>query len=149
MLLSNDYLLRNICISMGGRAAEEIVLNIQTTGAGNDIERASDLARKMVCDYGMSKELGPLSFGKNEEQIFLGREFSQHRDYSEATAQKIDEEVRNIVSDAYNQTSQHIKDNLDKLHAMANALLEKETLNSNDIDQIMGIVEEPIPGKKD
>ena len=144
-----EYLLNNIAILMGGRAAEEIVLNTQTTGAGNDIERASDLARKMVCDYGMSEDLGPLTFGKSEEQIFLGREISQHRDYSELTAQKIDDEVRNIVTNAYEKTSKLIKDNVDTLHTMANALLEKETLDSEDIDKIMGIKEEPEPEKKE
>ena len=122
---------------MGGRAAEEIVLNIQTTGAGNDIEKASELARKMICDYGMSEGLGPITFGKKEEQIFLGREIAQHRDYSEQTAQKIDEEVRGIVTGSYKKTSQLIKDNLDTLHRMANDLLEKETLDSMDIDKIM------------
>jgi len=132
-----DYLVKNICILMGGRVAEEIVLNIQTTGAGNDIEKASDLARKMVCDYGMSENLGPLTFGKKGEQIFLGREIAQHRDYSELTAQKIDEEVRNIVTGAYEEARQFINDNLDTLHKIANALLEKETLNSDDIDEIM------------
>ena len=132
-----DYLLNTIAILMGGRAAEEIVLSIQTTGAGNDIERATEVARKMVCDYGMSEELGPLSFGKNEEQIFLGREIAQHRDYSELTAQKIDEEVRNIVNRAYEKTQQLITNDLDTVHKMANALLEKETLNSDDIDEIM------------
>jgi cell division protease FtsH len=144
-----EYLLNNIAILMGGRAAEEIVLNIQTTGAGNDIERASDLARKMVCDYGMNEGLGPLTFGKSEEQIFLGREISQHRDYSELTAQKIDDEVRNIVTNAYEKTSKLIKDNVDTLHTMAKALLEKETLDSKDIDKIMGIKEEPEPEKKE
>ncbi len=139
-----DYLKNNIAILMGGRAAEEIVLLTQTTGAGNDIERASDLARKMVCDYGMSDSLGPLNFGKKEEQIFLGREIAQHRDYSELTAQKIDEEVRNIVTGAYKKTSRLISDNLDTLHKMANALLEKETLDTNDIDEIMGDSGEPI-----
>ncbi|MBL7175971.1 MAG: ATP-dependent zinc metalloprotease FtsH [Desulfobacteraceae bacterium] len=139
-----DYLKDNISILMGGRAAEEIVLHIQTTGAGNDIEKASDLARKMVCDYGMSDSLGPLNFGKKEEQIFLGREIAQHRDYSELTAQKIDEEVRNIVTGAYKKTSQLISDNLDTLHKMANALLEKETLDVNDLDEIMGESGEPI-----
>jgi cell division protease FtsH len=133
-----DYLLNNIAILMGGRVAEEIVLNIQTTGAGNDIERASDLARKMVCDYGMSDELGPLTFGKSEEQIFLGREIAQHRDYSELTAQKIDAEVRRIVTDAYKTTQKSIEDHIDTLHKMANALLEKETLTGEDIDKIMG-----------
>jgi len=134
-----DYLLNNISILMGGRAAEEIVLKMQTTGAGNDIERASQLARKMVCEYGMSEKLGPLTFGKKEEQIFLGREISQHRDYSEETAQKIDEEVLSIVNTAYQKTSNLIKDNLDTLHTMAKALLEKETLTAKDIDEIMGI----------
>jgi cell division protease FtsH len=122
---------------MGGRAAEEIVLNIQTTGAGNDIETASDMARRMVCDYGMSENLGPLSFGKTEEQIFLGREIAQHRDYSEATAQKIDEEVRNIVNAAYEKASQLIRDNIDTLHNLAQALLERETLDGEEIDKIM------------
>ncbi len=144
-----DYLLNNIAILMGGRAAEEIVLNMQTTGAGNDIEKASDLARKMVCDYGMNEDLGPLAFGKGEEQIFLGREISQHRDYSELTAQKIDDEVRNIVNNAYEKSSKLIKDNVDTLHTMAKALLEKETLDSKAIDEIMGIKEEPAPEKKD
>jgi cell division protease FtsH len=144
-----DYLLNNIAILMGGRAAEEIVLNMQTTGAGNDIEKASDLARKMVCDYGMNEDLGPLAFGKGEEQIFLGREISQHRDYSELTAQKIDDEVRNIVNSAYEKASKLIKDNVDTLHTMAKALLEKETLDGKAIDEIMGIKEEPAPEKKE
>jgi cell division protease FtsH len=137
-----DYLLDNIAILMGGRAAEEIVLNTQTTGAGNDIERASDLARRMVCDYGMSDDLGPLSFGKADEQIFLGREIAQHRDYSESTAEKIDGEVKNIVTSSYDKTMHLLKSNLDTLHAMANALLEKETLNGEDIDEIMNRAEE-------
>ena len=144
-----EYLLSNIAILMGGRAAEEIVLNMQTTGAGNDIEKASDLARKMVCDYGMNENLGPLAFGKGEEQIFLGREISQHRDYSELTAQKIDDEVRNIVNGAYEKASKLIKDNVDTLHTMAKALLEKETLDGKAIDEIMGIKEEPAPEKKE
>ena len=138
-----EYLLNNICKGMGGRAAEEIVLNIQTTGAGNDIETASELARKMVCDYGMSENLGPLSFGKTEEQIFLGREIAQHRDYSEQTAQKIDEEVRNIVKGAYEKASQLIRDNIDTLHNLAKALLERETLDGEDIDKIMEGVKKP------
>ncbi len=132
-----EYLVNSICILMGGRAAEEIVLGIKTTGAGNDIERASALARKMVCDFGMSESLGPLTFGKREEQIFLGREISQHRDYSELTAQRIDEEVLKIVSGAYGKTSQLITDNIAALHLMAKSLLEKETLDGKDIDAIM------------
>lgn len=134
-----QYLLDRICFMMGGRVAEELVLNIKTTGAGNDIERASDLARKMVCEYGMSDRLGPLTFGKREEQIFLGREISQHRDYSEETARQIDEEVNDIIIGSYKKTREMIKDNIDKLHAMANALLEKETIDGKDIDKILGI----------
>jgi cell division protease FtsH len=132
-----EYLLNNISIFMGGRAAEEIVLGTQTTGAGNDIERATSLARKMVCDFGMSENLGPLAFGKKEEQIFLGREISQHRDYSEQTAQKIDDEVLRIVTLAYQKTSELIKGNIETLHLMAKTLLEKETLDAKDIDAIM------------
>ena len=140
-----EYLVNNITILMGGRAAEEKVLNMQTTGAGNDIERASDLARKMVCDYGMSEDLGPLTFGKNEEQIFLGREISQHRDYSELTAQKIDEEVKKIVTGSYSKTCQIIEENLDILHRMAKALLDKETLDAHDIEIIMAEGTAPPP----
>jgi cell division protease FtsH len=140
-----DYLVSNICILMAGMAAEEIELGIQTSGAENDIEKASDLARKMVCEYGMSEELGPLTFGKKEEQIFLGREISQHKDYSEMTAQRIDEEVRDIVIGAYEKASQLIKDNPDTLHKMAHALLAKETLNSSEIDELMAGGEKPIP----
>jgi cell division protease FtsH len=140
-----DYLLNSLCILMGGRAAEEIVLGMQTTGAGNDIERATTLARKMVCDFGMSDSLGPLSFGKKEEQIFLGREISQHRDYSELTAQKIDEEVRSIVTGSYAKTSNLIKENLEALHQLAGALLEKETLDGKQIDEILARVGKPVP----
>jgi len=140
-----EDLLNSICILMGGRAAEEIMLNTQTTGAENDIEKASDLARKMVCEYGMSEELGPLTFGKKEGQIFLGREFTQHRDYSEMTAQRIDREVRDIVIWAYKKAAQLIKDNLDTLHKIAKALLEKETLNSSELDEIMAGGEKSIP----
>jgi cell division protease FtsH len=140
-----DYLLNSLCILMGGRAAEEIVLGMQTTGAGNDIERATTLARKMVCDFGMSDSLGPLSFGKKEDQIFLGREIAQHRDYSELTAQKIDEEVRAIVTDSYAKTSNLIKENLEALHQLAGALLEKETLDGKQIDEILARVNKPAP----
>ena len=97
---SKDYLLAQLAILMGGRIAEEMFMNHITTGAGNDIERATDLARKMVCEWGMS-ELGPMSFGKKEEQIFLGREIAQHRDYSESTAIEIDQQVRKLVDGGY------------------------------------------------
>ncbi|MBW2048761.1 MAG: ATP-dependent zinc metalloprotease FtsH [Deltaproteobacteria bacterium] len=144
-----DYLINNIRILMGGRAAEETILDTQTTGTGDDIEKASDLARKMVCDYGMSKNLGPLTFGKKEELIFLGREISQHRDYSELTAQKIDEEVRDIVTGAYEKAFQLIKANLEIHERMAKALLERETLNSDDIDEIMAGSEALVPKETD
>jgi len=132
-----EYLLSTICILMGGRAAEEIVLKSKTTGAGNDIERASTLARKMVCEFGMSDQLGPLTFGKKEEQIFLGREISRHRDYSELTAQRIDDEVSDIITSSYRKTHGMITENLEVLHKIALALLEKETLDSKAIDQMV------------
>lgn len=140
-----EFLLNNMAILMGGRAAEEITLKQQTTGAGNDIERASDLARKMVCVYGMSDKLGPMTFGKQEEQIFLGKEISQHRDYSELTAQKIDEEVNRIVTESYDTAYKLLSDNLEILEKIAQSLLEKETLDSNDIDEI---ISEFIPKKE-
>ena len=135
---TKEYLFNNICILMGGRISEEIALNTQTTGASNDIERATEIARKMICEYGMNEKLGPLSFGKKEEEIFLGREISQHRDYSEETAQKIDQEVNNLVGGTYKKTYKLISDNLNTLNKLANALLEKETLNGHEIDEIVG-----------
>src|SRR5204862_5434532 len=109
-----DYLTTQIAILMGGRLAEEIFLNQMSTGAANDIERATELARKMVCEFGMS-ELGPLTFGKKEEQIFLCREISQHRDYSEDTAIQIDEEVRRLVGQGYNTAKNILGENRDTL----------------------------------
>ena len=132
-----DYLLNNIAILMGGRSAEELVLNHMTTGAGNDIERATDLARKMVCNWGMSKKLGPLTFGKKEEQIFLGKEIATHRDYSEQTAIEIDMEVKYIVTEAYNKAQKLITDNINQLHMISEALLEYEALDGEDIDKII------------
>ena len=135
---SKKYITGNITVLMGGRAAEELVLKHLTTGAGNDIERATDLARKMVCEWGMSDKMGPLTFGKKEEQIFLGREISQHRDYSEKTAIDIDEEVKKIVTKGYEKAKSIIQEKVDTLHALAKALLEKETLDGTDIDNIIG-----------
>ena len=135
---TKEYLLNNVCILMGGRIAEEIALNTQTTGASNDIERATEIARKMICEYGMNEKLGPLSFGKKEEEIFLGREISQHRDYSEETAQKIDQEVNNLIDESYKKTHKLISNNLNTLNNLAKALLEKETLNGHEIDEILG-----------
>jgi len=121
-----------IAILMGGRIAEEMFLNVMSTGAGNDIERATDMARKMVCEWGMS-ELGPLTFGKKEEQIFLGREIAQHRDYSEDTAIKIDQEVRKLVNNGYTTAKQILSDNRDTLESIARALIEREVLDANEI----------------
>jgi cell division protease FtsH len=127
-----NYLETQIAILMGGRIAEETFLNVMSTGAGNDIERATDLARKMVCEWGMS-ELGPLTFGKKEEQIFLGREIAQHRDYSEDTAIKIDQEVRKLVNNGYTTAKQILSDNRDTLESIARALIEREVLDANEI----------------
>ena len=132
-----DYLLNNIAVMMGGRAAEELVLNSQTTGAGNDIERSTEIARKMVCEWGMSEKLGPLTFGKKEEEIFLGREFARHRDYSEETARLIDDEVRAIVTQGYEKAKEIIQANMAILNRLANTLLEKEVLDGNQIQTIM------------
>ena len=122
---------------MGGRAAEEIFLDHMTTGAGNDIQRATDLARKMVCEWGMSDVLGPLSFGQKEEQIFLGKEFARHRDYSEQTALTVDQEIRRIVSENYEHARKVLLDNKDSLARIAEALLERETLDGPEIDALM------------
>jgi len=132
-----DYLLNNIAIMMGGRVAEELVLNSQTTGAGNDIERSTEIARKMVCEWGMSDNLGPLAYGKKEEQIFLGREFAQHRDYSEETARLIDNEIRGIVTQGHERAKEIIQMNIAILHKLANTLLEKEVLDGNQIEAII------------
>jgi cell division protease FtsH len=135
---NRDYLLNNITVALGGRAAEEIVLKEQTTGAGDDIDRATRLARKMVCDWGMSEALGPVTFGKEEEQIFLGREISQHRDYSEQTAQVIDAEVKRIVLSAHDKAVALLTEHLDQLNILAAKLLEKEVLSGPEIDTLLG-----------
>jgi len=134
---SKKYLETRLAILFGGRAAEMIVLNQTTTGAGNDIERASTLARKMICEWGMNENLGPVSFGKKEEEIFLGREIAQHRDYSEHTAQDIDREVQDILNNAQNKAESIINENIDLLHALTDALLEYEILDSDQIDTIL------------
>jgi cell division protease FtsH len=127
-----NYLETEIAILMGGRIAEELFLNCMSTGAGNDIERATDMARKMVCEWGMS-DLGPLTFGKKEEQIFLGREIAQHRDYSEDTAIKIDQEVRKLVNTGYNTAKQILSENRETLERIARALIEREVLDAHEI----------------
>ncbi len=138
---TKEYLLNSICIILGGRVAEEIVLNQITTGASNDIERATEIARKMVCEWGMSEKFGPLSFGKKEEQIFLGKELIRHKDYSEETAVEIDKEVKEIVNRCYERARKIITENIDKLHKLAQALLDKETLDGNEIERIIGVAQ--------
>jgi cell division protease FtsH len=147
-----NYLDTQIAILMGGRLAEELFLNCMSTGAGNDIERATELARKMVCEWGMS-ELGPLTFGKKEEQIFLGREIAQHRDYSEATAIQIDEEVRKMVSAGYNTAKQIMSENRETLIRIALALIEREVLDAVEIKMLIDGANlppiKPLPSKTD
>ncbi|MBC8412171.1 MAG: ATP-dependent zinc metalloprotease FtsH [Nitrospira sp.] len=133
---SREYLLNMLAVFMGGRAAEEISLGHMTTGAGNDLQRATELARKMVCVWGMSEKLGPLTFGKNEEQIFLGKEFAKQQDYSEKTAEAIDEEVSNILMQRYDYAKNLLIENRDLLDRMAAALLERETLDASEIEDL-------------
>ncbi|NKE70683.1 ATP-dependent zinc metalloprotease FtsH [Candidatus Manganitrophus noduliformans] len=140
-----EYLYNTIAIMMGGRVAEELVLNNVTTGAGNDIEKATDLARKMVCEWGMSEKMGPLTFGKKEQEIFLGREINQHRDYSEYTAIEIDNEVRRLVTENYERAKTLITNNMKALKALAEALLEKESLDAPEIDRILQSSISPSP----
>jgi cell division protease FtsH len=147
---TKDYLLGQIAILMGGRIAEDVFLGSITTGASNDIERATELARAMVCEYGMS-ELGPLTFGKKEEQIFLGREIAQHRDFSEDTAIKIDEQVKKIVSDQYERAQNIITENREVMIRLSETLLERETLDGVQIRRIVaGLpIDDDTPPSKD
>ena len=134
---SKEYLTDNVTILLGGRAAEEIVLNHQTTGAGNDIERATEIARKMICEWGMSEKLGPLNYGKKEEPVFLGKEMMRQRDFSEKTANDIDSELKSIVSECFEKAKAILLKNIDALHAIATALLDREVLDGQEIDDIM------------
>ena len=129
---TREYLETRLAMLYGGRVAEEIFLNQMSTGAGNDIERATELARSMVCEYGMSR-LGPLTFGKKEEQIFLGREIAQHRDFSEETARQIDQEVRRLIDEAYQSAHNIVGSNPDAMHRIAAALLERETIDAEEL----------------
>jgi len=130
---SKKYIIGRLAVMMGGRSAEEIIFNEITTGASNDIERATSIARKMVCEWGMSDKLGPMSFGKKNEEIFLGREIQSHRDYSEKTAQDIDSEVVRIIKNAQKDSRKILEEKIDLLHLMASELLEHETIDEKDI----------------
>jgi cell division protease FtsH len=142
---SKEFLYNTLAILMGGRVAEELIFNQVTTGAGNDLERATDLARKMVCEWGMSEELGPLTYGKKDEEIFLGREIATRRDYSEDIAIKIDTEVKRLVSENYERTKRILLENMAALKALAEALLEKEVLDAPEIDKIIQGAMSQIP----
>ncbi|TMA64782.1 MAG: ATP-dependent metallopeptidase FtsH/Yme1/Tma family protein [Deltaproteobacteria bacterium] len=134
---AKEYLLNNLVILFGGRVAEELVLEHITTGAGNDIEKATDLVRRMVCEWGMSEKLGPMTFGKKEEEIFLGRDFTQKADYSKTTAIEIDAEIRRIIQESYQRAKELLTTNLRLLHKVAEELLEKEVLDGSEIDAIV------------
>jgi len=134
---SRKYTEDMIAILMGGRCAEELIFQEQTTGAGNDIEKATEIARRMVCEWGMSDRLGPLAFGKKEEQIFLGREIAQHQDYSESTAVLIDDEVKKVILANYERAKKLLGENKDKLHNVALALLDRESLDGEEIDRVL------------
>ena len=137
---TREYVLNSLTIRFGGRAAEELILGHITTGAADDIEKATDWTRKMVCEWGMSDKLGPMTFGKKEEQIFLGRDFTQLQDYSEHTAVEIDAEVRRIIQASYQQAKDLLASNIDVLHKIAEALLDKEVLDGAEIDEIIRAV---------
>jgi cell division protease FtsH len=144
---SRDYLNDQIAILLGGRIAEEITMDSLTTGAGNDLERATELARRMVCEWGMSDAMGPLTFGKKEEQIFLGREIAQHQDYSEDTALKIDHEVKRFVTDNYVRSHKMLSDSKEVLVKIADALLAREVLDADQVRRLVaGLpLDEPQP----
>ena len=137
-----NYLYNSLAILMGGRCAEEICLGEMTTGAGNDIERATEMARKMVCEWGMSEKMGPLSYGSKEEQVFLGRDFSNQKNFSDQTAKLIDQEVKTLVMGGYSRATELLQKNRDILENLAQALLERETLNAEEVKNI-------IDGKND
>ena len=134
---SKEFLVNQVIILLGGRSAEELVFQQQTTGAGNDLEKATEMARKMVCEWGMSDKMGPLTFGKAEEHVFLGREMSRPKDYSEETAVLIDSEIKRIVTDCASRAHQLLESNLEKLHVLARALLERETLDGEEINRML------------
>jgi cell division protease FtsH len=134
---SREALNNKIAVLMGGRAAEELVFNTMTTGAGNDIEHATEIARKMICEWGMSEKMGPVTFGKKDEQIFLGREMASTKNFSEATAVEIDNEIRRIVEESYERARGLLKENMDTLIRLSQSLIEKENLTGTEVDEII------------
>jgi len=148
--LTREYALNRICIMMGGRVAEELVFDQKTTGAGNDIQQATDLARRMVTEWGMSDVIGPLNFSSNKQEVFLGREIAERDTHSEDTARRIDSEIRRIVTDQYERARNLLADNRDTLDGISDALLQHETLGGDDIDVLMegGSIDRPPVSKK-
>jgi cell division protease FtsH len=140
-----DYLMATLAVLLGGRAAEELIFKQYTTGAGNDLERATELARKMVCNWGMSEELGPITFGKREEHVFLGREISHPKDFSEETAKTIDAAIKNLVVGSYERAKGLLTIHRTELQTLAQALLEKETLDAREIQNLLGVLTKPAP----
>ena len=138
-----EYLENQLAILMGGRIAEKLVFGDYSTGAANDLEHATELARKMVTEWGMSEKLGPVTFGKVEEEVFLGRELGVKRSYSEEIARLIDQEIRNFVLRAEARAEELLRQYEDKLHALAQALLERETLSGDEVDEILGLRKAP------
>jgi len=135
--LSKDYLNKTIMVLLGGRAAEEIIFGDRTSGAGNDLERVTNIARKMVCEWGMSEKVGPVTFGKREEHIFLGKEIARSKDYSEATAIEIDNEITIIVNDNYSKSKALLEENIEILHKIAEVLLDKEVIDGKELDELV------------
>ena len=143
---SKESLFNKIAVLMGGRAAEELIFKTMTTGAGNDIEHATEIARKMICEWGMSDKMGPVSFGKKDEQIFLGRDMAVSKNYSEATAIEIDNEIRRIVEDNYTRACKLLSENMDLLVKISQVLIEKENLSGAEVDEIMSEVTSAVEG---
>ncbi len=134
---TRSEMLDELKVLLGGRVAEALVLKEISSGASNDLQRATSLARQMICEYGMSGELGPMTFGHRQDQVFLGRDIGRDKDYSEEVAAKIDKEIRKFIDEAYQKTESVLNENMDKLHLIANALIERETLEGEEIDQLM------------
>ena len=134
---SKTYLESALAVLFGGRAAEELVFSSLTTGAGNDIERATDMARRMVCEWGMSEEFGPMALGRKNDEVFLGRDMAHVKDYSEDTARRVDMEVKRILSEAYDTAMTILRDNIKLLHSLSSALIDRETLTGEEVDRII------------
>jgi len=140
--------LNDITILLGGRSAEELILDELTTGARNDLEVATDIAHKMVCEYGMSDKLGPRTFGKRDQEVFIGRDLLKEKNYSEETSKTIDEEVRKIIDTCHERAKTLLKENKEKLMKLSNALLEKEVLDGTEVDNIINPTKEIVAGEQ-